>query len=113
MRAGDDAWREREPRPKRAKKPRGGSPGRADRRAVKDFVKTRRGVEAYVEPKTLDQGLSVVLVASSGESARFSMPNDAWLRRFAHKQGMPIYDARMMGYPKRMRDYRPGDEEER
>jgi hypothetical protein len=67
-------------------------------------------VEAYVEPATLAAGLSAVLVAADGEWLRFSLPDDTWLRRFAHKQGMPIYDAGVMGYPKRMREYRRGDD---
>jgi hypothetical protein len=108
MRAGDDAWRDREPR---VRKRRGtkAKTSKTDQRAVKDFVKTRRGVEAYVEPRTLDQQLSVVLVASDGEWLRFTLPEETWLRRFAHKRGMPVYDAGVMGYPKRMREYRRED----
>ena len=65
MRAGDDAWRE--PRTPRPRKQRAAKTPREDQRAIKDFIKSRRGVEAYVEPRTLDQGLSVVFVASDGE----------------------------------------------
>jgi len=103
MRAGDDAWREprqRRKRQRRAKTPRG------DRGEIRQFVKTRRSVEAFVEPRTLDHGLSVVLVASDGEWIRFTLPDDTWLRRFARKRALPIYDAGVMGYPKRMREYR-------
>jgi hypothetical protein len=77
---------------------------------VKEFVKTRRGVEAYVEPQTLDQRLSAVLVASDGEWLRFTLPNDAWLRRFAQRRALPVYNAGLVGYPKRMREYRRGDD---
>jgi hypothetical protein len=108
MRAGDDSWRE--PRQRRAKRPPKAKVSKSDRGAVKDFVKTRRGVEAYVEPRTLDQGLSVVLVAGDGEWVRFSLPDDAWVRRFAHKRGLPVYDAGVMGYPRRMREYGRGDQ---
>src|SRR6266568_1204643 len=107
MRAGDDAWREPRARrkgPKRARTPK------TDRSALKEFVKTRRGVEAYVEPRTLDHGLSVVLVASDGEWLRFTLPDDTWLRKLARRNPLPIYDAGVMGYPKRMREYRRGDE---
>jgi hypothetical protein len=109
MRAGDDAWRE--PRAKRSRKQRPARTSREDQRAVKEFVKTRRGVEAYVEPRTLDQRLSVVLVASDGEWLRFTLPDDSWLRRFAQKRALPVYDAGVMGYPKRMREYRRGEGE--
>ena len=110
MRAGDDAWREQEPRRQRQKKPRAAKTPREDQRTLKNFMKTRRGVEAYVEPRTLDQRLSVVLVASDGEWLRFTLPDDSWLRRYAHKRGLPIYDAGVMGYPKRMREYRRDDQ---
>jgi hypothetical protein len=107
MRAGDDAWRE--PRERRKRTPKAKTP-RSDRSAVKSFVATRQGVEAYVEPRTIDQGLSVVFVASDGEWMRSTLPDDTWLRRFAHKRGLPIYDAGVMGYPKRMREYRRGED---
>src|SRR5436305_1802523 len=107
MRSGDDAWRE--PRTKRSRKQRAKKTPRKDQRAIKDFVKTRRGVEAYVEPRTLDQALSVVFVASDGEWLRFTVPDDSWLRSFGRKQALPIYDAGVMGYPKRMREYRRDD----
>src|SRR5438067_11449039 len=103
MRAGDDFERER--RPRRARAPKVRVP-KSDRGGVKDFVKTRKGVEAFVEPRTLDHGLSVVLVASDGEWLRFTLPDDSWLRKFGRKHALPIYDAGVMGYPKRMREYR-------
>jgi hypothetical protein len=106
MRAGDDFERP----PRRRARQRPAKTPKSDRGAVKDFVSTRQGVEAYVEPRTLDQGLSVVLVASDGEWLRFTLPDDSWLRRFARKRALPIYDAGVMGYPKRMREYRRGDE---
>ena len=100
---------EREPRRRRRKAPKAKT-SRADQSAVKDFFKTRKGVEAYLEPRTMDQALSVVLVAADGEWLRFSLPDDTWLRRFAQKRGMPVYDAGVLGYPKRMREYRRGDQ---
>jgi hypothetical protein len=73
---------------------------------MKHFVKSRRGVEAYVEPRTLDQPLSVVLVAGDGEWLRFHLPDDRYLRKLSSKNRIPIYDTRRMGYPRRMREYR-------
>jgi len=108
MRAGDDAWRDRPRREKKVRAKKQRTP-REDQGAIKDFVKTRTGVEAYVEPRTLSQEFSVVLVASDGEWLRFALPDDSWLRKFAHKQGMPMYDVGLVGYPKRMKDYRRGD----
>jgi hypothetical protein len=109
MRADDEFSREREPRRRRSRAPKPQKTPKSDRDAVKDFVKTRSGVEAYVEPRTLDQGLSAVLVASDGEWIRFTLPDDTWLRRFARKRAVPVYDAGLLGYPKRMREYRRDD----
>jgi hypothetical protein len=108
MRADHEFEREREPR----KRPRrsAGRVDREDRRQMKGFIKSRSGVEAYVEPRTLDQPLSVVLVAADGEWLRFSLPEDRYLRKLSAKYRMPIYDVARMGYPKRMKEYRRGQE---
>jgi hypothetical protein len=74
------------------------------------FIKTRTGVEAYVEPRTVDQKLSVVLVAGDGEWLRFYLPDDRFLRKLSAKHRMPIYDTARMGYPKRMKEYRRDQE---
>jgi len=73
---------------------------------MKDFIKSRTGVEAYLEPGSLDQHHSVVLVASDGEWLRFTLPEEVAFRRFAQKLGLPVYDAGLLGYPKRMKEYR-------
>lgn len=110
----EEAWREfrdkssRRERAPKAGKPKGQKTPREDQHAIKEFVGTRTGVEIYVEPKTLGAELSVVLVATDGEWLRFHLPDDTWLVKFAHKRGVPIYDAGVLGYPKRMKDYRRG-----
>jgi hypothetical protein len=105
MRADDEFSRERGERkgPARAGRAR---VHRDDRREMKHFLKTREGVEAYVEPRTLDQQLSVVLVAADGEWLRFHLADDRYLRKLSAKHRMPIYDTERMGYPRRMKDYR-------
>ena len=114
----EEAWREfrdKSSRRERAQKPKpdrqkAQRTPREDQRGIKDFVSTRTGVEVFVEPRTLGQEFSVVLVASDGEWLRFHLPDDTWLAKFAHKRGVPIYDAGVLGYPKRMKDYRRGDD---
>lgn len=76
-----------------------------DRRYLEDFVATRRGVEAYVEPETAVSSTSVVLVAADGEWTRRPVPDAATAFAWAHKQGIPCYDVNLLGYPKRMRDW--------
>jgi hypothetical protein len=103
---------ERRPRFARfRKKPKAKGGGRPDRDtvpAIEQFVASRLGVEAYVEPQTTTQPLSVVLVAADGEWIRKRIPDAGWLQKLA-KVRVPVYDASLVGYPKRMRDYRrPG-----
>lgn len=70
-----------------------------------EFVRTRDGVEAYLEPRTAITETTVVLVASSGEWTRRRVDGPERAASFAKKQGIPLYDAARMGYPQRMRDW--------
>jgi hypothetical protein len=76
---------------------------------ISAFVDTHRGIEAYVEPKTVMSPRSVVLVDAEGEWRRFELREDAFLRRLAAERGIPIFDAALTGYPPRMRRRRPGE----
>ncbi len=69
------------------------------------FISTRRGVEAYVEQPTTLTGPSLLLVAYDGEWTRRSVPSAAWARKFAQSHQLPCYDAGVVAYPQRMRDY--------
>lgn len=84
-------------------------PGRADRKAVladlAEWAERRRGVEVFVEPKTAVTETSVVLVAADGEFTRRRVPSPQAARAFAHDHRLPVYDATIVGYPQRMRDY--------
>jgi hypothetical protein len=83
-------------------------------RSIERFLATREGVEAYVEPQTPTAPLSVVLVAADGEWVRKRIPDAAWLQKVSKAARMPVYEVALVGYPKRMREYRrPGMEDER
>jgi hypothetical protein len=90
-----------------------GTPNRAQRREeldevmrhLTDFVRTRRGVEAYVEPATTVTPPTVLLVASSGEWTRRRVLDPSVLQSLAEDLKIPVYDARLVGYPQRMRDW--------
>lgn len=56
------------------------------------------------QPTTLSQA-SVLLVASDGEWTRRRVPSVAWGHKFAEHLSIPSYDAGVMGYPQRMRDW--------
>lgn len=87
----------------------GGSSGGRSRSKVADdlaeWAGRRRGVEVYVEPKTAVTGTSVVLVAHDGEFTRRRISSPKAAQKFAHAHQLPIYDAMIVGYPQRMRDY--------
>lgn len=78
---------------------------RADLKALEEFVATRRGVEAFVEPATSVTQTTVLLVASDGEWTRKRVASTKVAADFARKHQMPIYDANRVGYPQRMREY--------
>lgn len=70
-----------------------------------EFVRSRRGVEAFIEPRTTVTETTILLIAHDGEWTRRRIESPEAARRFAHQLAMPIYDIRLMGYPQRMRDY--------
>ena len=77
--------------------------------AVRDhllaFVDTRRGVEAWVEQPTSFNPPSILLVAYDGESTRRGLPSAEFGYKFADDHSIPCYDAGVVPYPKRMREY--------
>jgi hypothetical protein len=72
---------------------------------LEQFARTRRGVEAFVEPRTAVTETTVVFVADSGEWTRRRVPGPAAAHQLAHKLGIPAYDAGVVGYPQRMREW--------
>jgi hypothetical protein len=82
--------------------------GTFDTTAMLEFVRTRRGVEVYLEPRTRLYGASVLLVADDGEYLRRPVPDAAAVQRFCSAHGVPVYDAARTGYPRRVRDYDRG-----
>jgi hypothetical protein len=72
---------------------------------LREFVTSRRGVEGFVEPRTAVSDVTLVLVAHDGEWTRRRVPSVEWAHRFANQHGVPSYDAAVVGYPARMREY--------
>jgi hypothetical protein len=94
----------------RRRKDSGGAPGhrganRADLEHLEEFVRSRRGVEAFIEPRTTVTETTVLLIAHDGEWTRRRIDSPEGARRFAHRLAIPIYDVALVGYPQRMRDY--------
>jgi hypothetical protein len=87
-----------------------GSAGRratsqADLEHLEEFVLSRRGVEALIEPRTAVTETTVILIAHDGEWTRRRVGSPESARRFCHRLGIPVYDVALVGYPQRMRDY--------
>jgi hypothetical protein len=78
----------------------------ADVDHLTDFVRSRPGVEAYLEPRTAVTETTVVLVAATGEWTRRRVDGASGAASFAKRHAIPLYDAQTVGYPKRMRDWR-------
>src|ERR1700760_2573891 len=77
----------------------------ADLDHLSAFVRSKEGVEAFLEPRTTVTDTTVVLVAGTGEWTRRRVEDADAARSFAKKQAIPIYDAGIVGYPQRMRDW--------
>jgi hypothetical protein len=77
----------------------------ADEKHLHDFATSRRGVEGFVEPRTAVSDVTLILVAHDGEWTRRRVPSVEWAHTFANKRGIPSYDAAVVGYPARMREY--------
>lgn len=75
------------------------------RRHLEEFARTRGGVEAFVEPPTAVLPPTILLVAASGEWTRRRVVDGAAVRRLTESLRIPVYDARLVGYPKRMREW--------
>jgi hypothetical protein len=78
---------------------------RADLEYLEQFVRSRRGVEAFLEPRTTVTENTVILIAHDGEWTRRRVPDPQAARQFAARLSIPVYDVRLVGYPQRMRDY--------
>lgn len=68
-----------------------------------NFVQTRRGVEAYVEPATNVTAVSVILIATDGEWTRRALGSRRTAFELAQSLQIPVYDVNLTGYPNRMR----------
>jgi hypothetical protein len=90
---------------------RGTAPGQQRRATDEDdahlrqWAATRRGVEAFVEPRTTVTATTVVLVAHDGEWTRRRVDGPDGARRLGKRLRIPVYDVALVGYPQRMRDY--------
>ena len=81
---------------------RRGSPALAE---LERFAQGRKGLEGFIEPETATSSTTLLLVDRHGEHLRAPVrePRDA--AAFCDRLGIPVYDAAVIGYPRRMRDF--------
>jgi hypothetical protein len=96
----------------RIRRTRGGRVASMDREATADdldalreFARTRTGVEFYVEPETMVTDTTAVAVAADGEWTRRRVGSPQVIRQVAKQLQLPVYDVQIVGYPERMRAY--------
>ena len=72
------------------------------------FAHNHKGVEGFVEPETATNPTTLLLVDRVGEHVRGAVrdPRDAWA--FCDRLGIPVYDAAVIGYPQRLKDFDRG-----
>lgn len=80
---------------------------------LEGFLRTREGIEAYLEPPTAVYATTLCLVAADGEFLRRPVKDDHEAHTLCGEHHIPLYDARKVGYPKRMRDYQRGARQQR
>ncbi len=80
---------------------------------LRDFTRTRVGVEAYVEPQTNVTQTTLMLIATDGEWTRRRVPDARTAHSIARDLGIPVYDVQRTGYPQRMRDWNSRQRAER
>ena len=72
---------------------------------LEEFIDTRIGVEAFVEPRTAVTDTTILLVAYDGEWTRRRVDGPDGAAEFARRHAIPLYEAAVVGYPDRMREW--------
>ncbi|MDQ3877935.1 MAG: oxidoreductase [Actinomycetota bacterium] len=74
-------------------------------RGLAVFAAERKGVEGYVEPQTATSPTTLLLVDRDGDHQRGAVKDPRDAIEFCERLAIPVYDAAVMGYPRRMRDF--------
>lgn len=72
--------------------------------ALESFITSHKGIEGYIEPQTATQPTTLLLVDRDGLSARAAVRDPQDAVAFCERRSIPVYDAAVVGYPKRMID---------
>ena len=69
------------------------------------FAAQRKGVEGYIEPRTSTNPTTLLLVDRDGDHLRAPVREPEEAAAFCSRLSIPVYDAQVIGYPKRMKDF--------
>ncbi|HEX3326374.1 MAG TPA: hypothetical protein VHV50_05215 [Actinomycetota bacterium] len=76
-----------------------------DLSALESFAAARRGVEAFIEPRTATSPTTLLLVDRDGDHVRAPVRDPRDAAAFCKSRSIPLYDAQVIGYPRRMKDF--------
>ena len=77
----------------------------ADIKSLREFARSRTGVEFYVEPETFATDTTAVAIATDGEWTRRRVGSPRVIHKLARDLRLPVYDVQITGYPQRMRNF--------
>lgn len=69
------------------------------------FAEGRQGLEGFIEPRTATSTPTLLLVDREGVHLRGPVREPEEGAELCRRLGIPVYDARLVGYPRRMKDY--------
>jgi hypothetical protein len=72
---------------------------------LEEFVASRRGIEGFIEPRTATEPTTLLLVDRDGDHLRGEVREPGDAVAFCERLSIPVYDAQVIGYPKRMKDF--------
>ena len=72
---------------------------------LREFATSRRGVEFYLEPENDGFDTTLVAVAFDGEWTRRRIGSPSAAGKLARSLSLPVYEAGVTGYPKRMKEW--------
>jgi hypothetical protein len=78
---------------------------RSDLSGLESFAAERHGIEGFVEPQTATSPVTLLLVDRDGDHVRASVRDPRDAMAFCKSKSIPLYDAQVIGYPKRMKEF--------
>ncbi len=103
------AWLKGETKQRKAPSKSTAAPSGESVKDLEEFIASRTGVEGYLEPKTAIYSTTLLLVAADGEYIRRPVKDRNNAEKVCTKHSIPLYDAGIVGYPKRMRQFDQGE----